>query len=550
MSSLHFMEDLCLGSFNERLFRDFSPAEPSARVTSLISDYRNLMSGYDVGRFEKEERLPDELLKKLGALGLFGINIPEAYGGLGFTLREYLHFIEEAIKLDVSTALTFMSHTSLGVHVLMLFGDDQQKNRYLVPAATGRKIVAFGLTEPGGGSDARNLQTTAVPSRDGEHYILDGTKTYITNANYAGFITVFARMDPKKPGHMGVFIVETDWKGVEIGENMPKMGLKASSTAFVRLDQVRVPVENRIGKPGEGFKIAMTILNYGRLKLGAAAVGLLDQSMQDMKKRAATRLQFGQPIQNFPLVQEKLVQARVRRFVSSAMNEFAAMILEKAPKFDLAIETSHCKLFGTTRVWDTLYDALQVAGASGYLSTQPYERRMRDMRAGTLFEGTTEIHSIYPPLFMLRKLNKRWDAQKKSNLSRMLYCLGAAFRRVRWPLIYKDEAMRKAAALAGANARTLKRMLFLGLLLYGKKLPQQQFFLRRWTTLSMYTYGLMAVLANMSARRSQGMPEQGDRELLLYFVEEAREVRKRNKRLLPNKKERLHKLLFRRIASE
>ena len=550
MSSLYFMEDLCLGSFNERLFRDFSPAKPSARVTSLISDYRNLMSGYDVERFEKEERLPDELLKELGALGLFGINIPEAYGGLGFTLREYLHFIEEAIKLDVSTALTFMSHTSLGVHVLMLFGDDQQKNRYLVPAATGRKIVAFGLTEPGGGSDARNLQTTAVPARDGEHYILDGTKTYITNANYAGFITVFAQMDPKKPGHMGVFIVETDWKGVEIGENMPKMGLKASSTAFVRLDQVRVPVENRIGKPGEGFKIAMTILNYGRLKLGAAAVGLLDQSMQDMKKRAATRLQFGQPIQNFPLVQEKLVQARVRRFVSSAMNEFAAMILEKAPKFDLAIETSHCKLFGTTRVWDTLYDALQVAGASGYLSTQPYERRMRDMRAGTLFEGTTEIHSIYPPLFMLRKLNKRWDAQKKSNLSRMLYCLGAAFRRVRWPLIYKDEAMRKAAALAGANARTLKRMLFLGLLLYGKKLPQQQFFLRRWTTLSMYTYGLMAVLANMSARRSQGMPEEGDRDLLLYFVEEAREVRKRNKRLLPDKKERLHKLLFRRIVAE
>ena len=550
MSSLYFMEDLCLGSFNERLFRAFSPTEPSARVTSLISDYRNLMSGYDVGRFEKEERLPDELLKKLGALGLFGINIPEAHGGLGFTLREYLHFIEEAIKLDVSTALTFMSHTSLGVHVLMLFGDDRQKNRYLVPAATGHKIVAFGLTEPGGGSDARNLQTTAVPSPDGKHYILDGAKTYITNANYAGFITVFARMDPKKPGHMGVFIVETDWKGVELGENMPKMGLKASSTAFVRLDQVRVPVENRVGKPGDGFKIAMTILNYGRLKLGAAAVGLLDQSMKDMKKRAATRLQFGQPIQNFPLVQEKLVQARVRGFVSSAMNEFAAMILEEAPKFDLAIETSHCKLFGTTRVWDTLYDALQVAGASGYLSTQPYERRMRDMRAATLFEGTTEIHSIYPPLFMLRKLNKRWDAQKKNSISRMLYCLGAAFRRVRWPLRYKDEAMSKAAALAGANARTLKRMLFLGLLLYGKKLPQQQFFLRRWTTLSMYTYGLMAVLANMSARRSQGMQEQGDPELLLYFVEEAREVRKRNKRLLPDKKERLHKLLFRRIASE
>jgi len=550
MSSLYFMEDLYLGSINEGVFRAFSPAEPSTRVKNLVNDYRDLMKDYDAGNFEKEGRIPNDVLKRLGSLGLFGINIPEAYGGLGFTLTEYLHFIEEAIKLDVSTALTFMSHTSLGVQVLLLFGDEPQKNRYLAPAATGEKIVAFGLTEPDAGSDARNLQTTAEPSPDGGHYILNGTKAYITNANYAGAITIFAQMDPKKPGHMGVFIVETDWNGVKIGENMPKMGLRASSTAFVGLDQVRVPVENLVGKPGEGFKIAMTILNYGRLKLGAAAVGLLDQSLKDMEKRASTRLQFGQPIRNFPLVQEKLVEARVRRFVSSAMNEFAASILEKAPKFDPAIETSHCKLFGTTRIWDTLYDALQVAGGSGYLSTQPYERRMRDMRAGTLFEGTTEIHSIYPPLFVLRKLNKRSDMRSKSRISKLLFFIRNAFARFRWPLVFEDEAMRKASALARANVKTLKRMFFLGLLLYGKQFPQQQFLLRRWTTLSMYTYGLLSVLANMSARRTHGRREKNDRELLLYFIEEAREVRKKNKRLLPDRKERLHKILIRRSASE
>ncbi|MBI4773765.1 MAG: acyl-CoA dehydrogenase family protein [Deltaproteobacteria bacterium] len=550
MSSLYFMEDLYLGSLNERMFRAFSPAEPSTRVKRLVNDYHDLMKDYDVGRFEKDGRIPDEVLKRLGALGLFGINIPEAYGGLGFSLTEYLQFIEEAIKLDVSTALTFMSHTSLGVQVLLLFGDERQKNRYLVPAATGEKIMAFGLTEPDTGSDARNLQTSAEPSPDGGHYILSGTKAYITNANYAGAITVFAQMDPKKPGHMGVFIVETDWKGVEIGENMPKMGLRASSTAFVRLDRVSVPVENLVGKPGEGFKIAMTILNYGRLKLGAAAVGLLDQSLKDMKKRAAARLQFGQPIRNFPLIQEKLVQARVRRFVSSAMNEFAAAILEKAPKFDPAIETSHCKLFGTTRVWDTLYDALQVAGGSGYLSTQPYERRMRDMRAGTLFEGTTEIHSIYPPLFLLGKLNKRSDMRSKNPISRLLFLIRKAFGRDRWPLVFEDEAMRKASALARANVKTLKRMFFLGLLLHGKSFTRQQFLLRRWTTLSMVTYGLLAILASLSARQRHGCLEREDRELLLYFIEEAREVRKKNKRLLPDKKERLHRVLFERMASE
>ena len=175
---------------------------------------------------------------------------------------------------------------------------------------------------------------------------------------------------------------------------------------------------------------------------------------------------------------------------------------------------------------------------------------MRDMRAGTLFEGTTEIHSIYPPLFLLRKMNKRWDVPSKNSISRLLFFARTAFRSVGWPLTFKDKAMRKAAALARANAKTLKRMFFLGLLLYGKKLPEKQFFLRRWTTLSMYTYGLLAILAKMSALRSRNMQKEGDRDLLLYFVEEVGEVRKQNKRLLPDKKERLHKVVFGRIVSE
>jgi len=201
------------------------------------------------------------------------------------------------------------------------------------------------------------------------------------------------------------------------------MGLKASSTAPIQLKDVRVPVENLLGRPGDGFKIAMTILNYGRLALGAGAAGLMRRSLQDMVKRAASRKQFGVPINRFELIQEKMVRARVNGYVVEAMTEFTAAMLGQDPLAPVAIESSHCKLFGTNRAWDTLYDALQVAGGSGYLSTQPYEKRMRDFRVTTIFEGTTEIHSIYPALFTLRTLAKRIAAECPTTASRLKFLL-------------------------------------------------------------------------------------------------------------------------------
>ena len=161
-------------------------------------------------------------------------------------------------------------------------------------------IFSYALTEPRIGSDAQHVETMAELSDDATHYVLNGQKTYITNANYAGGLTVFAQMDGKRPGFMGAFIVETSWDGVKIGKDMPKMGLKASSTAAIQLKDVRVPVENLLGKPGDGFRIAMAVLNYGRLGLGAASVGMMDQSLKDMMKRATTRIQFGVPIGDFP----------------------------------------------------------------------------------------------------------------------------------------------------------------------------------------------------------------------------------------------------------
>jgi acyl-CoA dehydrogenase family protein 9 len=407
-------------------------------------------------------------------------------------------------------------------------------------------IFSYALTEPQTGSDAQNIQTVAAVSEDGNHFILNGSKTYITNANYAGGLTVFAQLDPDKPGFMGAFIVETAWDGVKIGKDMPKMGLKASSTAAIQFQNVKVPKENLLGRPGDGFKIAMVILNYGRLALGAASAGMMKQSLLDMTDRAASRTQFGVAINQFELIQEKMVKARVHGYVASAMTTFTAGMLESNPTATVAIESSHCKLFGTTRAWDTIYDALQVAGGSGYLTTQPYEKRMRDFRVTTIFEGTTEIHSIYPALFVLRTLSKRLQAEATGKLPQFIALVKKMFRRARWPIAFDDKMMNRAARFAKASARRMRLMILVGFLIHGQSITRKEFFLRRITTLSLYIYGIIVVLAKLEAARKSGRSINAELNILAYFLEEARQTRKRNQRLFSTRQERLHQ----KITSE
>ena len=290
----------------------------------------------------------------------------------------------------------------------------------------------------------------------------------------------------------------------------------------------------------------MVILNYGRMALGAASAGMMKQSLSDMAERSASRTQFGLPINKFELIQEKMVKARVHGYAASAMTAFTAEMLETNPTALVAVESSHCKLFGTTRAWDTIYDALQVAGGSGYLTTQPYEKRMRDFRVATIFEGTTEIHSMYPAMFALRTLGKRFQAQASSKLSQLMMLVKAAFGRNDWSLTFNDQTMKRAARFARSNARRIRLMILAGFLIYGRSISQKQFFLRRVTTLSLYLYGIIAMLAKVETARKSGHDVSADLDVLAYFLEEARQARKLNWRLFPVRQEKLH----RRIASE
>jgi acyl-CoA dehydrogenase family protein 9 len=268
-----------------------------------------------------------------------------------------------------------------------------------------------------------------------------------------------------------------------------------------------------------------------------------------MLKRSKNRIQFGRPIQNYELIQEKIVAARVNASVVSAITAFTAAMLDKNPLAPVAIESSHCKLSGTTRAWNSLYDAQQVAGGSGYLSTHPYEMRMRDFRVTTIFEGTTEIHSIYPALFVIRTLTKQIQKMHPGKIAQFCQLLKSLFRRSSWKMRFRHRRLNRAARLARSLARRIRLLILVGLMIHGRNITEKQFFLRRITFLSVYLYGLLALLARLSSKQKDGNDLSEDMDILAYFMEEARSYQRHNGIIHGSIREGLHKRVFRHISS-
>ncbi len=537
-----FLEHLYSGILRDDLcFADFAYID-EAKVRAFVDRYHEIVRQYSPLELEEKGAIPEDMLQAFADLGMFGMTIDPEYGGLGFSVSEYLRVVEEMSRTDLAVVLIPLAHLSIGVKGILLFGDEAQKRKYLPKAARGEMIFAYCLTEPEHGSDAQHLTTEARRSDDGTHYVLNGSKTYITNGNYAGGFTVFAQLDPQNPGKkIGAFIVERDWDGVNVGKDMPKMGLKVSSTTPIRFKNVKVPKENLIGEEGDGFKIAMNILNYGRLGLGAASAGLMSQSARDMEERSSSRIQFGVPIRDFELVQEKMVRTAAHAFAARNITFFTANLLERDSLANVAIESSHAKLYGTDRCWDALYDALQIAGGAGYLRTLPYEKRMRDFRVTTIFEGTSEIHSIYPPLTLFRKYGE--ELAKRGSVGKLLYLLRLSrvnpLKRLRAGHPNLDRALQVAAR----SESMFRGLLRDGFTRYGKKVVQQQFHLRRMTRLSMSLLWLVASVASMKSRFGGEYPEE-ELALLEYLTEEAVAVQRQVSEERQSPLERAHRKLF------
>jgi acyl-CoA dehydrogenase len=353
-------------------------------------------------RLEEEDGIPPEIIRGMADLGLFGIAIPEEFGGLGLTIEEEVEVVIELCKTSPVFRSYLGTTVGIGSQGIVIDGTSEQQRKYLPAMARGDLVASFCLTEPEAGSDAASLRTTAV--RDGDHYLINGTKRYITNAPHAGVFTVMARTDSSIKGAGGVsaFIVDAATPGITIGRPDRKMGQHGSHTADVIFDGCRVPAANLIGlKEGQGFKTAMKVLDKGRIHIAAVCVGVAERMLRDALVYAIDRKQFGQPIAEFQLVQAMLADSRTEIYAARTM------VLDAARRHDagkrVSTEASCCKLFASEMCGRVADRAVQILGGAGYMADYSMERFYRDVRLFRLYEGTTQVQQLIIARDMIRE---------------------------------------------------------------------------------------------------------------------------------------------------
>ncbi|MBS8264935.1 acyl-CoA dehydrogenase [Mesobacillus boroniphilus] len=340
---------------------------------------------------DKTKQFPTEIFKKLGELGMLGLPFPEEYGGAGADTVSFAIVTEELSKACASTGITYSAHISLGGAPINLFGTEEQKQKYLTPICTGESLGAFGLTEPNAGSDAGGTQTTAKEI-DGE-YIINGSKNFITNASYAKHLAMTAitgNVDGKK--EISAIIVPTDAPGFSVIDNYEKMGLNASNTTQLVMEDVHVPVENLLGRKGDGFKQFLVTLDGGRIGIGAMAVGVAQAAYEKALQYAKERQQFGRQISQFQAIQFKLADMAMKIELARNMVYKAAWLKDQGRPFSK--EASMCKLYASEIAMEVADQAVQIHGGYGYMREYEVERYMRDAKLLEIGEGTSEVQRM------------------------------------------------------------------------------------------------------------------------------------------------------------
>lgn len=349
----------------------------------------------------EEDRIPDDVIEEMKELGLFGLSIPEEFGGLGLNMAEEAAIIQEMGYTSPVFRSMFGTNVGIGSQGIIIDGTEEQKNRYLPKLATGELIGSFALTEADAGSDAGSVMTSA--RRDGDDYIINGAKRYITNAPRAGVFTVMARTGTKEDGGRGVsaFLVDADLPGISLGKPDKKMGQKGAHTCDVMFDNVRVPASALIGgKEGQGFKTAMKVLDRGRLHISALSVGTAKRLIDECLAYSSQRKQFGTEIANFQLVQAMLADSQTEYYAGKCMVEETARSYDAGQP--VSMNAASCKLFCTEMVGRVADRAVQIHGGAGYISEYCVERFYRDVRLFRLYEGTSQIQQLVIAKQMLR----------------------------------------------------------------------------------------------------------------------------------------------------
>ncbi|MGY0691158.1 acyl-CoA dehydrogenase [Virgibacillus sp. FSP13] len=366
-------------------------SEEQEMMRKMVRDFAQKEVAQEVDRMEREDRFPRELIKKMGELGLMGIPIPEEYGGSGMDFTSYIIAINELSKVSATIGVILSVHTSVGTNPIRYFGNEEQKKQYLPKLASGEYLGAFALTEPGAGSDAASLKTKA--KKDGDNYILNGSKVFITNGGEADTYITFARTeDEQGNSSVSAFIVEKDTPGLVVGKKEKKMGLHGSNTVQLNFDQCVVPKQQLLGKEGEGFKIAMSNLNVGRIGIAAQSLGVGEAALEYAVNYAKEREQFGKPIAHNQGISFKLADMATEVEAAKLLTYHAASLVQQ--NIPCSKEASMAKMYASKTARQTAIEAVQVYGGYGYTEDYPIERLFRDAKITEIYEGTNEIQHI------------------------------------------------------------------------------------------------------------------------------------------------------------
>jgi acyl-CoA dehydrogenase family protein 9 len=518
-----FAKALYFGEVAESLLFPFPKPDDieSDVVHATIDSVRRFCQKHvDSARIDREEVIPPEVMKGLADLGLMGLLVPTAYGGAGLSQTAYARIVQELAGIDTSLAVTLGAHLSLGTMGLLLFGTEAQKQKYLPRLARGEIVAAFALTEPGAGSDASAITTSAA--RDGDDYILDGTKVWTSNGGIADLFTVFARTSPAEYGakpRITAFLVERG-AGLTTGPNEKKLGIRGSSTTEVVLEGVRVPASAVLGEVGRGFKVAMEVLNRGRLSLASGCVGIAKRLVRLSVERAEERKAFGRPIGEFGLVKDKVARMLAETYALESMTYLTTGLVD-AGASDSSVESAVCKVFGSETLQRVANEALQIAAGIGYMQAYPYERIYRDARINLIFEGTNEILRCFVALSGIEGPGRELSDVAKA---------------VREPIkgfgLLSDFAMRKARSalsrdkltqvhpeleaegdVLGTYTTHLAKHADRAIRRHGKMIHEMQFTQKRAADMTIELYAIAAVLSRTTRALEKRGIEGARREL-------------------------------------
>ncbi|MFM1651166.1 acyl-CoA dehydrogenase [Brevibacillus sp. B_LB10_24] len=379
---------------------DFRLTEEQEMIRKMVRDFAETKVAPTAAERDEEERFDRAIFEEMAELGLTGIPWPEEYGGAGADYMSYVLAVEELSRVDASIGVTLSAHVSLASWPIFKFGTEEQKQKFLRPLAEGKKLGAYCLTEPGSGSDSAGMRTTAV--KDGDHYVLNGNKIFITNGGDAEIYIVFAVTDPTLK-HKGItaFIVEKGTPGFSMGKKEKKLGIRSSPTLEVIFENARIPAENRLGTEGEGFKIAMMTLDGGRNGIAAQALGIAQGAYEHALAYAKERHQFGKPIASLQAIQFKLAEMATKIEAARLLTYQAAWLEDQGLPYGKASAMS--KLFAGDTAMEVTIEAVQVFGGYGYTREYPVERFMRDAKITQIYEGTNEIQRVVISNYLLKE---------------------------------------------------------------------------------------------------------------------------------------------------